>query len=96
MGDYLQGDFGVNLRQQRPVTELVRDAAPVTLRLTIIALVIETVVGIFIGVLAGLRKDKFIDNLVRFGTVAADRVPDLRLRHPDAALRRPGVRPLPA
>ena len=69
IGSYAQGDFGVNLRQQRPVTELFLEAAPVTLRLTTIALVIETVFGIFIGVLAGLRKDKIVDNLVRFSTV---------------------------
>lgn len=69
MGSYLQGDFGVNLRQQRPVTELVLEAAPVTLRLTVIALIIETCLGILLGVLAGLRKDGIIDNLVRFSTV---------------------------
>ena len=41
----------------------------VTARLTIMAIIFETVVGIFMGVLAGLRKDKFIDNFVRFSTV---------------------------
>jgi len=64
MGQYAQGDFGVNFRE-RPVTELVGERIGVTLRLTVIAILFETGVGILIGVLAGLRKDKVVDNLVR-------------------------------
>ena len=68
LGQYAQGDFGVNFRG-RPVTELFMERIGVTARLTIMAIIFETVVGIFMGVLAGLRKDKFIDNFVRFSTV---------------------------
>ncbi|MDP9445257.1 MAG: ABC transporter permease [Actinomycetota bacterium] len=68
MGQYLQGDFGINYRQ-RPVTELFLERVPVTIRLTFIAIVFETILGIILGVLAGLRKDKFVDNFVRASTV---------------------------
>lgn len=68
LGQYASGDFGINFRG-REVTDLFVERFPVTVRLTLIALVFETVVGIFLGVMAGLRKDKFIDNFVRFSTV---------------------------
>jgi peptide/nickel transport system permease protein/oligopeptide transport system permease protein len=68
LGQYATGDFGVNFRG-RSVTDLVAERFPVTVRLTVIALVFESIVGILMGVLAGLRKDKFIDNFVRFSTV---------------------------
>jgi peptide/nickel transport system permease protein/oligopeptide transport system permease protein len=68
LGQYAQGDFGINFRG-REVTEMFLERFPVTVRLTVIALLFETIVGIFLGVLAGLRKDKFIDNFVRFSTV---------------------------
>jgi len=68
LGQYFQGDFGINFRQ-RPVADLFLERFPVTVRLTVIALIFETIVGIILGVLAGLRKDKVIDNLVRFSTV---------------------------
>ncbi|MBW3654237.1 MAG: hypothetical protein KY433_11805, partial [Actinobacteria bacterium] len=68
MGQYATGDFGINFRG-RPVSELFLERMPVTIRLTVIALVFETIVGITLGVMAGLRKDKFVDNLVRFSTV---------------------------
>lgn len=69
LAQYGTGDFGINFRG-REVTDMFLERFPVTVRLTVIALVFETIVGIFIGVLAGLRKDKFVDNFVRFFTVA--------------------------
>jgi ABC-type dipeptide/oligopeptide/nickel transport system permease component len=68
MGQYAQGDFGVDFRQQ-PVLDQFLHRMPITARMAIIALVFETVVGIILGKLAGLRKDKFIDNFVRVTTV---------------------------
>jgi ABC-type dipeptide/oligopeptide/nickel transport system permease component len=68
LGQYATGDFGVNFRG-RSVMEMFLERFPVTARLTIIALLFEIVVGITAGVLAGLRKDKILDNLVRFTTV---------------------------
>ncbi len=74
LGQYVQGDFGTNYRG-RPVTELFRERVGITLRMQGIALFFEIGVGIFIGVLAGLRKDKIIDNLVRITTSVLIAVP---------------------
>jgi ABC-type dipeptide/oligopeptide/nickel transport system permease component len=69
IGQYFQGDFGHSIKLgDRPVVDLVIERAPVTIRLTSIAILFETIVGITIGVLAALRKDKFVDNTVRIVT----------------------------
>lgn len=69
IGQYLQGDFGTSIRfADRDITALVAERAPVTLRLTVIAIIFETIVGITIGVMAALRKDKFVDNSMRIAT----------------------------
>jgi ABC-type dipeptide/oligopeptide/nickel transport system permease component len=68
LGQYLQGDFGQSIRLNQSVIDLVRERTPVTLRLTFIAILFETVIGITFGVLAALRKDKFVDNAVRVVT----------------------------
>ncbi len=69
VGQYLQGDFGQSIKLgDRPVTALVAERAPVTIRLTVIAILFETIIGVFIGVLAALRKDKIVDNGVRIIT----------------------------
>jgi ABC-type dipeptide/oligopeptide/nickel transport system permease component len=72
--NYAQGDFGTDFNRQ-PVIDLIARAAPITIRLTLLAVVFEAVIGIFAGVLAGLRQDKFLDNLVRISTVLLISVP---------------------
>ncbi len=74
LGQYLHGDFGTNFRG-RSVTDLFFERVGVTLRMQGIALLFEIGVGIFIGVLAGLRKDKLIDNFVRIATSVLIAVP---------------------
>lgn len=71
---FLEWDFGVNFRL-RPVTELIAEALPYTLRLALIALIFEALVGIVAGVLAGLRNGSFWDYLVKISTVTVIAVP---------------------
>ncbi|QOC90388.1 ABC transporter permease [Micromonospora craniellae] len=73
-GIFLNFDFGINLRQ-REVTDLVADAIPFTLKLLVIAIVFEAVVGIAAGVLAGLRGGSFADYTVKISTVFVISVP---------------------
>jgi peptide/nickel transport system permease protein/oligopeptide transport system permease protein len=74
LGEYAKGDFGINFNG-REVTEMVAERAPVTIRLALIAIAFESIIGIVTGVLAGIRKDKFMDNLVRMSTVLLIAVP---------------------
>ncbi|NIL56576.1 ABC transporter permease [Salinispora arenicola] len=67
-------DFGINLRQQE-VTDMVADKLPFTLKLLVIAIIFEAVVGIAAGVWAGLRGGSFADNLVKISTVFVISVP---------------------
>lgn len=67
LGQYARLDFGIDFRG-REITDIVSERFPVTIRLTLIAVVFEALVGVVLGVLAGLRKDKFVDNSVRVVT----------------------------
>lgn len=71
---YLQGDFGSNFRGQG-VLELLEQRWPITARLTLIAIVFESIFGILAGVLAGIRKDRFADNTVKMVTVLLISIP---------------------
>ncbi|MET9604610.1 ABC transporter permease [Streptomyces sp. NPDC006512] len=74
MGQIFQGDFGTAFNGQ-PVTELMASAFPVTLRLTIVAIVIEVLVGITLGVVSGLRRGKSVDTGVLVLTLVVISVP---------------------
>ncbi|MFC9919461.1 ABC transporter permease [Agromyces binzhouensis] len=55
-----QGDFGVSFSGQ-PVSEILAVTFPVTLQLAILAVLIEMVFGITIGLVSGLRKGGIFD-----------------------------------
>ena len=64
---YLKGiftlDFGKTFSQQ-PVTTVLATAFPITIRLAVYALLIEAILGILFGVIAGVRRGGFFDSTV--------------------------------
>ena len=64
---YLKGiftfDFGKTF-SGRPVTEVLATAFPITIRLAIYALLIEAILGILFGVIAGVRRGGIFDSTV--------------------------------
>ncbi|MEU1595082.1 ABC transporter permease [Streptomyces sp. NPDC005708] len=71
----LHGDFGTQIASGRPVTDVLGDAFPVTLRLGGLAFVIEFVLGIALGIVAGLRAGRVTDNAILLVTLLLISVP---------------------
>ena len=78
VGDLLQGDFGTSFNG-RPVLETIEQRLPVTVRLTVAAISFEVVIGIVAGVLAGIRRNGFLDNLVLVSSTLVISIPILVL-----------------
>lgn len=74
MGNVLTGDFGTAFNGQ-PVTELMAEAFPVTIRLTLVAVVFEIVIGISLGVVTGLRRGRPVDTGALLLTLVVISVP---------------------
>jgi peptide/nickel transport system permease protein/oligopeptide transport system permease protein len=70
----LSGDLGETFRGE-PVIDIIKDKYPVTLRLALTAFIFEAIIGLLAGVLAGLRRGSFIDNLVLVSTITVVSVP---------------------
>jgi oligopeptide transport system permease protein len=68
LGQLFSGDFGETF-SGNSIGRMVADAAPITIRLAVIAVVIEAVIGIGAGILTGLRGKGFLDNLVLLSTL---------------------------
>jgi peptide/nickel transport system permease protein len=58
-----QGEFGLSLRQGRPVTVLLKERLPATLELAIAAALLALAVGIPMGVYAALRRGSWLAHL---------------------------------
>ncbi|MGH3862529.1 ABC transporter permease [Actinokineospora sp.] len=68
MMNLLQGDFGITF-SGISVGDRIATAYPNTIRLALVALAIEAVIGISAGILTGLRGRGFLDNLVLVTTL---------------------------
>lgn len=61
VGNLLQGDLGQDYRSNIPVTTLLADRLPVTVELTLLALVLALIIAIPLGVRAGVRQRGLAD-----------------------------------
>jgi oligopeptide transport system permease protein len=74
LGNLVQGDLGTNFFGNS-VTEELLARWPVTLKLGLMALGFEIIIGITAGVLAGIRRGHFVDNLVTVSTLFVIAIP---------------------
>lgn len=68
-GNLLRGDLGVSYVRGRPVSEVLGDRVAATLLLTVTALVLSSVVGVLLGVVAASRARGIRDLLVNVGAL---------------------------
>ena len=64
IGNAVQGEFGLSLRQGRKVSTLIAERFPATLELALAAAVIALGAGVPLGVYAALRRGRFGSQLV--------------------------------
>lgn len=60
LGRAVQGNFGLSLRQVRPVSTLILERLPATLELSFVAAALALVAGIVMGVYTALRRDSWL------------------------------------
>ena len=63
LGNAVQGDFGMSLRQAAKVSGLIAERFPATLELALVAAVLALVVGIPMGVYTALRRGSFMSQV---------------------------------
>jgi oligopeptide transport system permease protein len=78
LGDLVQGDLGTDFRG-REVLDTIAQRLPVTAKLAFVAILFETVIGIVAGVLAGIRRNGFLDNVVLVSSTIVVSIPILVL-----------------
>ncbi|QXE34890.1 ABC transporter permease [Streptomyces sp. GMY02] len=74
MAHVFTGDFGTAFNGQK-VIDLMASAFPVTIRLTLVAVVFEVVIGVALGVVMGLRRGRPVDTSVLLLTLVVIAVP---------------------
>ena len=63
LGNALQGEFGLSLRQGSKVSRLIAERFPATLELALVAATMALVIGIPMGVYAALKRNSMVSHL---------------------------------
>ncbi|QDY70982.1 ABC transporter permease [Qingshengfaniella alkalisoli] len=79
MGGVLQGDLGISLRTNQPVTELIAQKLPVTIQLAIMAMIFALVIGIPAGILSAVKKGTPIDYVANVVALSGLSIPNFWL-----------------
>jgi peptide/nickel transport system permease protein len=70
LGDIIRGDLGVSLRTGQPIVENLAGKLPITLELAILSVLLSLVLAIPLGIISALRRNSFLDFIVRMvGTI---------------------------
>ena len=75
MQGLLKGDLGYSLYSKRDVREDIKAYFPATIELTLAAMLICILVGIPLGILSAVRKDSWIDHLIRAVSISGVGLP---------------------
>lgn len=67
VGQILTGDLGTSIQRSRPVMDILMERLPVTMELTLFALLFSSVGGILLGLVAAYRRNSPADVLVMVG-----------------------------
>ena len=75
VGNAAQGDFGLSLRQARPVSVLLKERLPATLELAVAAALLAVLVGIPLGVYTALRRTSWLSHVLLAGSLLGVSLP---------------------
>jgi peptide/nickel transport system permease protein len=75
----LQGDLGTSFRTGRPVLQEILDRFPLTLELTVAALVVSVAIALPLGVISATRRNSGLDAGVRVASLVGLSIPNFWL-----------------
>jgi peptide/nickel transport system permease protein len=70
-----RGDLGASIATQQPVAEDLLTFIPATVELAVAALLLAVAIGVPLGVVAAVRRDRWPDHVARIGALAGVSVP---------------------
>ncbi|KPQ10563.1 MAG: peptide/nickel transport system permease protein [Saliniramus fredricksonii] len=75
----VQGDLGISLRTNQPVTSLIAEKLPVTFQLAVMALIFAVGIGVPMGILSAVYKGSWLDYIANFVALSGLSIPNFWL-----------------
>jgi peptide/nickel transport system permease protein len=74
-----KGDLGESFRLRRPVRDMLVEAIPYTLQLTVLAVILDALFGISLGILSAVKQYSKLDKTVTVGSLVVYAIPSFWL-----------------
>jgi peptide/nickel transport system permease protein len=75
VGGIFRGDLGTSFTTRRPVLEDLKRYLPATLELGLVSFTLSTLIGIPLGVISSVKRDKLPDHVARFISISGLALP---------------------
>ncbi|MDR2309906.1 MAG: ABC transporter permease [Brucellaceae bacterium] len=79
LGRILTGDFGVSIRTEKPVLDLIVQKLPVTLQLAAFAMIVALLIGVPSGIISAVRKGTLTDYSINVAALSGLSIPNFWL-----------------
>jgi peptide/nickel transport system permease protein len=79
LGGVFRGNLGVSISRHAAVTDLIKQKLPITLYISILALIVSIILGVPAGILSAVRRGTWIDNAVTIVANAGITIPSFWL-----------------
>jgi oligopeptide transport system permease protein len=79
LGHLATADLGIDFEYRRPIADLIGEAAPNTLRLALVAMLIQVVLGVTLGIVAAWKRHSFVDLVITTFAIVITVIPLLVL-----------------
>ncbi len=76
LGNFVKGDMGISLSNSRPVAKLLATRLGNTLFLAVSSAIVAVPLALFLGILAALYRESFLDKMISTITLAAISLPE--------------------
>ncbi|WP_420963391.1 ABC transporter permease [Brucella sp. IR073] len=75
----VSGDFGLSIRTEKPVLELIAQKLPVTIQLAAFAMVVALLIGVPAGIVSAVRKGTLTDYTINVAALSGLSIPNFWL-----------------
>ena len=75
LDDLFHGDLGTSYLERRPVADALKQYFPATVELTVLAMIIAIIAGIFTGVVSAVRRNTWLDHITRLVAITGVSIP---------------------
>ena len=73
--DTLRGEFGISMHTRRPIMLDIKEFYPATIELGLVSIFLIITIGVPLGVISAIKKDKLLDHFSRFIAIGGAAAP---------------------